>query len=777
MAVSQHRTARGWFLLALVLVIVGSIMSVFASLAVDGSHNEQSRRAFAASSADVASTPQLAIQHEEDLIIGARGFVVGNPHATEAQFLQWANAVQALQRYPELSGFGYAVVVRSRDLAAFEARSLAAPPGVVSPDGKFHIIPAGHRPFYCFTRVGQVRGTIGAPIGMDFCASQGATPASLQARDSGQGSYIPLRIGPTTSLSVSVPVYRGGSVPATVALRRHAFIGWIGMSFSPTLLLDRALHGHSGMAVAMHYQVATSNVSFSSGPAPAGARSATIALHNGWTVTTSSLRASGGFFDHGSAVAVLVAGILLSLLLGALMYLLGTWRGRALRLVANKTGELQYMAMHDTLTGLPNRALILDRTNRALSRARRDDTAIGLMFLDLDGFKGINDTFGHATGDELLRAVATRLSALLRESDTVGRLGGDEFVVLTEGTSLDEGVELVADRIRGALAEPFLLAGPEERTVYTHVSIGIAMGIRTSADDLLRDADVALYEAKDAGKDCYVVFAPPMQTAVQDRHQLEMDLRSSVGTDEFFVVYQPIFNLGDVTVTSVEALLRWRHPTRGLVMPSTFIPVAEQTGMIVPLGRWVLAEACQRAAGWQRPNRPLAVSVNVSARQLGTGSAFVDTIRDVLATTGLEPRLLTLEITESMLMRDAAASADQLRALKALGVRIAIDDFGTGYSSLAYLQRFPVDALKIDRSFISGIGDSPESAGLIRTVIQLGKTLGIETVAEGIEIQSQLDVLKREGCDSGQGYLFARPLPVPDLEDFLDLPDRVDNPV
>jgi diguanylate cyclase (GGDEF)-like protein len=769
-----RRSARGWFALAAAFVVLATSAAVFAGFAVARSDANQSRQAFAAASADIASTLQLAIQHEEDLIVSARGFVVGNPHASEAQFLQWANSVQTLTRYPELSGFGYAVIVRQADLAAFEARSLAAPPGVVSPDGRFHVIPAGRRPFYCFTRLGQVRGDTGAPVGMDFCDARGGAAGSLQARDSGQGSYIPLRIGTTTSLSVSVPVYRGGTVPATVALRRQAFLGWIGMSFSPSVLLDRALRGRPSMSVTMRYRVGTSDASFSSGPATAS-HPVTTDLHNGWTITSASTAASGGLLASRSGLAVLIAGIMVSLLLGMLMYILGTGRGRALRLVARKTVELQHMAMHDTLTGLPNRALILDRADQAMARARRDNTEIGLMFLDLDGFKGINDTFGHATGDELLCAVAARLTGLLRTSDTVGRLGGDEFVVLTEGSSLDDGVERVAERIRNALAEPFVLSHPETRTVYTHVSIGIATGVRASADDLLRDADVALYEAKDAGKDCSVVFAPPMQTAVEDKLQLEMDLRSSVGTAEFFLVYQPTFDLRHVTITGAEALLRWQHPTRGLVMPDTFIPVAEQTGVIVPLGSWVLAEACRQAVNWQRRGQTLAVSVNVSARQVDTGPVFLATLREILAETGLDPGLLTLEITESMLMRDAPTSAQQLHDLKQLGVRIAIDDFGTGYSSLAYLQRFPVDALKIDRSFVNRITDSPESVALIRTLVQLGRTLGIQTVAEGIEEPAQLEALQQQGCDSGQGYLFSRPLTLPDLDAFIGLSAPVIN--
>jgi predicted signal transduction protein with EAL and GGDEF domain len=368
------------------------------------------------------------------------------------------------------------------------------------------------------------------------------------------------------------------------------------------------------------------------------------------------------------------------------------------------------------------------------------------------------------------------LPALLRHNDTVGRLGGDEFVVLVEGTSLDNGVEVVADRIRSALARPFLLTSPEERTVYTHVSIGIAMGVRDSADDLLRDADVALYEAKDAGKDCYVLFVAPMQTAVQDRLQLEMDLRDSVGTDEFFCVYQPCFDLEHVTITGVEALVRWQHPARGLVMPDAFIRAAELTGAIVPLGAWVLAQACRQAASWQRPGRPIALSVNVSASQLDTGAAFLDTIRSVLADTGLDPGLLTLEITETMLMQDAPTSAQQLHALKKAGCphrhrRLRNRLFQPGLPATIPGRR--LEDRPVVRPWDRGqprIRHTDPHPGPAR------QGPGIETVAEGIEHQSQLELLQREGCDSGQGYLFARPLSLPDVEGFINLPGWVVNP-
>jgi len=441
-------------------------------------------------------------------------------------------------------------------------------------------------------------------------------------------------------------------------------------------------------------------------------------------------------------------------------------------MVRQKTDQLRYQALHDGLTGLPNRALILDRVEQALARSRRQKSSLAVMFLDVDGFKSVNDTFGHAAGDQLLRGVSARLSALVRDSDTVGRLGGDEFVVVVEGDSLDAGPEVVAERIREVLSDPFVLSARDELSVRTEVSIGIAVGVRAGAEELLRDADVALYEAKSAGKDRYVVFAPEMQTVIRQRRELETDLRAAVGSDQFILAYQPIFDLGSNTITGVEALIRWQHPTRGLVMPDDFIPLAEETALIVPIGRWVLTEACRQAAEWDRRGHHLGISVNMSARQLDDDVDFLTDVRGALAGSGLEPGLLTLEITETMLMRDAAASARRLLALKDLGVRIAIDDFGTGYSSLGYIQQFPVDALKIDRSFMSGVAHNPESAALIHTMIQLGKTLGIETLAEGIEDRTQLLSLVREQCDSGQGFLLARPLTPGALEELINATPR-----
>jgi diguanylate cyclase (GGDEF)-like protein len=428
--------------------------------------------------------------------------------------------------------------------------------------------------------------------------------------------------------------------------------------------------------------------------------------------------------------------------------------------------ELAFLATHDPLTGLPNRTLILDRVEQMLARSARNQTPVAALFIDLDSFKGINDTLGHGVGDELLRAVAARLEGVVRHVDALGRLGGDEFVVIAEELSLAAGPELVAERLLEALKHPFNLGEDGETRLTITASIGIAAGKRTSAEDLLRDADIAMYRAKWDGKNRYAVFESGMQDAVQSRMELDMDLHEALEKDEFFLVYQPTFALSDMKPTGVEALIRWRHTSRGIVQPDAFIPLLEETGLITEVGRWVLHEACRQAALWHRDGTPIAMAVNVSARQLDTDQLILD-IEEALGESGLDPAALTIEITETTLMRNIEQTVRRLTAIKQLGVRIAIDDFGTGYSSLAHLQQFPVDALKIDRSFISGLKHNKEGETLIRTLVQLGKALSIETVAEGIEQHQELSLLRDEDCDHGQGFLFARPLDVADTEAFF----------
>jgi diguanylate cyclase (GGDEF)-like protein len=441
-------------------------------------------------------------------------------------------------------------------------------------------------------------------------------------------------------------------------------------------------------------------------------------------------------------------------------------RQRAEEELARRQQELAFLATHDALTGLPNRTLILDRVEQLLRRARREHTPVAALFIDLDNFKAINDSLGHAAGDELLQAVAARLNAVVRESDAVGRLGGDEFVVIASEVSMAAGPELIAERLLEALDKPFKLTAAARTPLTVSASIGVASGDRASAGELLRDADVAMYQAKWDGRHGYRLFECGMQTAVHTRMELEMDLRVALEKDEFFLVYQPTFNLDDMTATGMEALIRWDSPTRGVVQPDNFIPLLEETGLIVEVGGWVLLEACRQGVRWHEAGYPIGIAVNVSARQLDR-DAFIADVESALRETGLNASSLTIEITETTLMRDIEQTAMRLAAIKQLGVRIAIDDFGTGYSSMAHLQHFPVDALKIDRSFVAQMAHNQEGETILQTLVQLGKALSIETLAEGIEQEHELSVLRGERCDHGQGFLFARPLGAADTETFL----------
>jgi diguanylate cyclase (GGDEF)-like protein len=434
--------------------------------------------------------------------------------------------------------------------------------------------------------------------------------------------------------------------------------------------------------------------------------------------------------------------------------------------LTNRQQELVFLATHDALTGLPNRTLILDRTEQTLTRARHTKEPVAALFVDLDNFKAINDSLGHGVGDELLCAVAARLQGVVRDTDALGRLGGDEFVVVASGLSLAAGPELIAERLLEAFKEPFKLGGAEDSRVFMKASIGIATGERSSAEELLRDADIAMYRAKWGGKDRYLVFESAMQEEVQSRLEIEMDLQSALENEEFFLLYQPTFDLESMSPTGAEALIRWRRPGREVVQPEDFIPLLEENGKIVDVGAWVLREACAQAAKWRESGYALGLAVNVSAIQLDTDDLLAH-VEEALSSSGLDPNGLTVEITETALMRNAEDTARRLASLKDLGVRIAVDDFGTGYSSLAHLRRFPVDMLKIDRSFISQLAEGSEGEILLHTLIQLGKALSIETTAEGIERPQDLSLIKAEECDSGQGFLFTEPLSAEDADSFF----------
>jgi diguanylate cyclase (GGDEF)-like protein/PAS domain S-box-containing protein len=426
---------------------------------------------------------------------------------------------------------------------------------------------------------------------------------------------------------------------------------------------------------------------------------------------------------------------------------------------------LAHLALHDPLTGLPNRALILDRIDQMLARTRRNHLRCAVMFLDLDDFKDVNDSLGHHAGDQLLIAVGERISSAMRETDTVGRLGGDEFVVLVEGESMSAGAEVIADRILDVLQTPFEIAA-SDIPIAVSASIGIAEADRQTSDELLRDADTALYQAKAKGKRRSAVFAEAMQTAVEVRRTLAASLEGALDRREFFLLYQPTVDLQTNAFTGVEALLRWQHPDRGVVEPDDFVPQLEASGLIVPVGAWVLEQACLQGAAWQAKGHHFSVSVNVSAKQVLV-DRIIEDVERALTTSTFDPERLILELTETTLMHDVDKTVARLGLLRALGVRIAIDDFGTGYSSLGYLRQFPIDILKIDRSFVSGISNSAESSALVHTLVQLGRTLNLETIAEGVEDDEQRVRLQAENVDKGQGFFFSRPVDAATIDRLL----------
>src|SRR5829696_7583096 len=431
--------------------------------------------------------------------------------------------------------------------------------------------------------------------------------------------------------------------------------------------------------------------------------------------------------------------------------------------------RLKHQAFHDPLTELPNRALFMNRLGHALIRAERIEKAAAVLFLDLDNFKLINDSLGHEAGDRLLVSVAERLRRSLRAEDTAARFGGDEFTILLEDIRDASDALRVADQVTRALTAPFIL---ESREVFVTTSIGIALGTsgHERPTDVLRNADVALYRAKASGKAAYEVFDPLMNIAALERLDLEADLRRAVDRGEFAVHYQPQLELSTGRIAGWEALVRWMHPGRGPIPPAAFLSVAEETGLIFQIGSLVLQEACRQAKGWQEQHPadvPVKMSVNISARQLQRPDDLLNKLTAILEESELDPGSLVLEITESMLMGDAEQNVDVLRSLKDLGVGIAVDDFGTGYSNLAYLKRFPVDWLKVDKSFVDGLGENPEDTAIVEAVVSLARAMGMQTVAEGIESTGQADLLRVLGCEMGQGYYFSEPLPAHEANALL----------
>ncbi len=762
------------------IAVLGLAASTFVAAEWRASALEANRKSFESTAAVLGSALEAKLSADVALTRTMRAHAALETQQSETQYLQWYRELQrGAPSSPDVVAT-FIQVVPASELAAFRRQVETDPAFRKLLGAKLKVIPAGRRPSYCLTRaiVGSNATASLYPGLLDYCApvvpgiGRSPYPALVRtATDTGSFIVTPLlATGSRSLVAIGAAVYSRGASIATVAARRAALRGFIGTTFDSATTIGAVLTGRPSVTLALYHRNSGGPLQLigRAGANPKGRSpgySTRRDLGEGWLLETTGTAAAFASPNLRGVVA-LVLGLLVTTLVFVLYRVLSGSRRRAWTLVGERTGELEYRALHDPLTDLPNRILALDRAEQILGRARRLDVPVTALFVDIDGFKQINDRHGHQAGDEVLRQVGARLKAALRENDTVGRLSGDEFVMLIDSVGLYTAPELVAERILDVLRQPIHLSEEERAPISITASIGIATGRPGSAEDLMQDADLALYKAKAIGKNGYVKFESAMQTAAQDQIQLEMDLADALERHQLFLAYQPMLDLESERVVGVEALLRWRHPLSGVIPPDVFIPIAEDNGMIVPIGRWVLQEACSQGAGWHRRGYPLNISVNASARQLERPE-FVEEVRAALEDSGLKPASLTIEITETVLMRKPDHTARLLGELKALGVRIAVDDFGTGYSSLAYLRQFPVDSLKIDRTFITGLELSSEAHALTHTLIQLGKALGLQTLAEGVEQHSQVRELQREGCDLAQGFLFARPL-APDLvESFL----------
>jgi diguanylate cyclase (GGDEF)-like protein len=762
------------------ILLLGLAASIVVATEWRSSAVEANRRSFESTAADLGSALGARLSTDIGLTRTMRAHAAMETQESETQYLQWyAELQRGAPSTPDVVA-AFIRVVPTADLAAYRRQVESDPAFRRLLGNNLHVIPPGIRSSYCLTSA--IVGSAATPSLykglLDYCAPPAAStgrspyPALVQTTtDTGSFVVTPLHeTGSRSLVAIGAAVYKRRASITTPRARQAALRGFIATTFDSTSTIHSVLTNRRSLTLALyHHNIGGPLQLIGRAGAHPGGRSpgyaATRKLGEGWILETTGT-ANAFASPNLRGFVALSLGLLVTILAFLLHRVLSSSRQRAWNLVGERTGELEYLALHDPLTDLPNRILVLDRAEQILARARRKDVPVTALFVDIDGFKQINDRYGHQAGDEILHHVGARLNAVLRDSDTVGRLGGDEFVMLVDALGQETDPELVAERILDVLRQPIELTGRPTQVVSLTASIGIATGLPASAEALMEDANLALSKAKAIGKNGYVKFESAMQVAAQDRIHLETDLADALEADQFFLVYQPMVDLQSERIVGAEALLRWRHPVSGVISPEVFVPIAEDNGLIIAIGRWVLKQACAQSVAWQQRGLPLNISVNVSARQLERPE-FVKEVRYALSDSGIDPVTLTLEITETALMRSPDATARLLTELKTLGVRIAVDDFGTGYSSLAYLRQFPVDSLKIDRTFITGLTLSSEAHALTHTLIQLGAALGLETLAEGVEDDSQVRELQREGCDLAQGFLFARPLHPNDLELLL----------
>jgi diguanylate cyclase (GGDEF)-like protein len=744
------------------LLTFGSALAIVTAVYVLSTVEARVRSTFLTDAQKARHEIEARLNTHFDVVQATAALLTANNEINGAEFRAFVNALHLHQQYPGLSAIGFAPRLAQENLKPFLK--------LANLDGTRLMVRARSSGPDCFPvmflepRDAENRDS----IGFDLSADGMASVAIDRARDTGQSVLArsvalasPSGEPPGTTLLLFVPIFQRGASVETVAERRSALVGFV----LSTIDMDDMLHVVSAANDSVAFEIYDSDrpdasaVRYSSAAWRRlfGYQSAETVQVAGqpWQIIVRLAPRADVALQAGRVT--LGTGLLLTLLLFGLTRA----QVRGWESAARHQEDLQQLALHDPLTDLPNRALLDDRLAKAIAAAKRSGRRLAVLFLDVDRFKQINDVWGHAIGDELLRSVAERLLASVRRSDTVSRHGGDEFVLLL--TEIDQP-QHAADRateLMSAVTMPHQGGGHK-------IDITVSIGVSVYPDDgleaamLLQAADAAMYQAKDHGRNTCQFFTAEMNAQAIARHTIEAGLRRALARQELVLHYQPKIALETGAISGVEAMVRWRDPDRGLIGPTEFVSIAEESGLIVPLGRWALREACQQAQSWVKSGFPVAVAVNVSAIELRSQD-FLDHATRVLRETGLDPRYLELELTESILMRHAPSTVEVLQALRALGVTIAIDDFGTGYSSVTYLRQFPVDVLKVDQSFIHEVTTSTGGSPIVSAMISMGRSLGHRVIAEGVETLDQFAFLRAQQCSEGQGFYFSRPLPADQL--------------
>jgi diguanylate cyclase (GGDEF)-like protein len=789
-----------WIAFAVLCMLAGTIASVYSARTIAKNDASSGEATFQQNSRSIAATLRLAIQRQEELTVAASTYFAANPKATPAEFGTWVRWARTRHRYPELDALGLlpafqpAPPIHGSPVSSLGSSTSTSPP---SSSSTFNSSPTSEKSPPTFNSSPTLDKSPSTPVTTTPVTTSPVTTAPVKAtlipvkvspalersRDTGLSVYKAIAAGKRVALAVDTPVYRGNLTPHSVFGRRAAIVGWLREVLVPEAMLGQVLEGHPGYALTLHYHGASANstsassLAFSSGTARSGMQSTTSSLHDGWTVTNVGPVTSASTFTDDHAYTVLTAGILLSALLGLLIFVVGnTTPPQAPAPTPEPTGGTPPGEdLYDTLTGLPNRTLTLDRAERMVARAGRDSGMLaGALFVDVDRLKDVKEKLGQGASDQLLRTVGERLEVVVRAHDTVGRLGGDEFVVLVESAARGVRLDSLAQRMIEALHQPIELDGFGPSFVLT-ASIGVAFGRYASVNDLLRDAHLALTSAKAAGKDRYTLFNANMRTIIEGRAVLEAELNTALQEDQFFLLYQPIYDLSTRRVVGLEAQIRWTHPTQGVLAPGDFIPLSEETGLIVPIGRWALEQACTQAAAWNVTRSgaagagPVGISVKVSAHQLNR-DGFATDVQRALQQSGIEASLLTLEISEGTVMRDLAAAAERLSEIKRLGVRVAIDEFGSdGYAHHTELRQVPLDSLRVDRNSLAASEDEAYRSWLLEAIMAVGREHSLTVTATGIETDEQLSALQAMGCTMAQGALLGKPAPAEAVESILNL--------